>query len=125
MKMRFFVALCAIVTIMAMTAMAADVTGKWTAEVQGRNGTQTRTFNLKADGAKLTGTVSGMGGRENEISDGKVNGDEITFTTTVQMQGNEMKINYVGKVSGDEIKFTQSREGSDRKQEFTAKRATT
>ena len=39
---------------------AADVTGKWTAEVQGRGGNpMTVTMNLKADGNNLTGTVSG------------------------------------------------------------------
>jgi hypothetical protein len=41
------------------------------------------------------------------------------------MQGNEVKMAYKGKVSGSEIKFTRTREGSDRAQEFTAKKGTT
>ena len=48
---------------LAFAAMAADVTGKWVGQVQGRNGAQDVTFNLKADGSKLTGTVLGGGGR--------------------------------------------------------------
>jgi hypothetical protein len=56
-----------VVTLMLVVAfalMAADITGKWVAEQPGRNGGPPRqtTFNLKADGATLTGTVTGGGG---------------------------------------------------------------
>jgi len=111
----------------AMVALvcAADVSGKWTAEVQGRGGnTMTQTFTFKVDGDKLTGTFSGGRGGELQISDGKVKGDEISFTVVRQGQSGEVKINYKGKVSGDEIKFTSQREGGQgQAQEFTAKRA--
>ena len=105
-------------------AWAADVTGKWTAQVPGRQGqTSEQTFNLKAEGDKLTGTVSGQQG-ENPISDGKISGDEVSFVVKANFGGNEVKLVYKGKVAGDEIKFTRTREGSDRPpQEFTAKRA--
>ena len=110
------------------SAFAADVTGKWTAEVPGRGG-QTRevTMNLKASGDALTGTMSGPQG-DIEISDGKVSGDEISFNVTREFQGNSMKMHYTGKVDGDQIKFSVTREGGQgggRAQEFTAKRSTT
>jgi len=116
---------CAILFLLlaAMTAFAADVTGKWVAQVPGRNG-QTRevTFNLKVDGASLTGTVSGRGG-DNPIADGKVDGDNISFTQTLEFNGNSVKLIYKGKISGDEIKFTRQREGGEGQgAEFTAKR---
>ena len=42
-----------------MAALAADVTGKWTAQVPGRQGqTRETTFTFKQDGETLTGTVS-------------------------------------------------------------------
>jgi hypothetical protein len=102
---------------------AASVTGKWTAQVPGRDG-QTRdvTFNFKTAGEKLTGTMSGRQG-DMEISDGKVKGDEVSFDVTMTIQGNAMKMTYKGKVAGDEIKFTRHRDGSDRTSEFTAHRA--
>jgi hypothetical protein len=105
-------------------ALASDVNGKWVAQVQGRGGqTREQTFNFKAEGDKLTGTVSGMRG-DNPISDGTIKGDDIEFNVVVSFNGNEFKIHYKGKVSGDEIKFTQTREGSDQPgREFTAKRA--
>jgi len=107
----------------ADVAAAAGVTGKWVAQVPGRDG-QTRevTFNLKAAGEKLTGTMSGRQG-DVDITDGKVKGDEVSFDVTMNMQGNAMKMAYKGKVAGDEIKFTRHREGSDRTSEFTAHRA--
>ena len=48
-----------IMAAMATAAFAADVTGKWAAEVQGRDGQKmTQMFDLKASGETLTGTVS-------------------------------------------------------------------
>jgi hypothetical protein len=93
-----------------VSAWAADVTGKWTAQIPGRQGTTETTFNFKVEGAKLTGTVSSPQG-ENPISDGKVSGDDISFTMTMSFGGNEIKFLYKGKVSGNEIKFTREREG--------------
>jgi len=105
-------------------AWAADVDGKWTAQVPGRGGqTRETTFTFKAEGEKLTGTVSGMQG-DNPISDGKISGDEISFTVKVSFNGNDVILLYKGKVSGDEIKMTRTRQGGDQPgQEFTAKRA--
>jgi hypothetical protein len=110
--------------VFAFAAAAADVTGKWTAETPGRDGqTMTNTFNLKADGSTLTGTVSSMRG-DQEISNGKVDGDNISFNVVMKMQGNEMKMVYKGKIEGDQIKFSRERDGGGgRKQEFVAKRA--
>ena len=102
---------------------AADVSGKWTADVVGRNGqTQATTFVFKVEGEKLTGTVSGRAG-ENPISDGTVKGDEIAFSVAVNFNGNDMKLVYKGKVAGEEIKMTRTREGAGVPAlEFTAKR---
>ena len=105
---------------------AADVTGKWTAEMQGRGGqTMTMTMNLKAEGNTLTGTISGRRG-ETEISDGKVDGNNISFAVVHEFNGNQMKQNFKGKVEGDTIHFTVTMEGgmgNGRSHEFDAKRA--
>jgi len=110
--------------LLTLTALAADVSGKWTAQVPGRNGqTRDATFNFKADGNTLTGTVSGRMG-DMPIADGKIDGDAISFTQTLEFNGNTVKLLYKGTVSGDEIKFTRTREGGEGEpQTFTAKRA--
>jgi len=108
--------------------LAADVTGKWTAEMQGQNGnTRTVTMNLKADGSKLTGTVSGGRGGEAEISDGKVDGNDVSFSVVREFNGNKMTSNYKGKVDGDVIHFNMKMEGGPMgnmpERQFDAKKA--
>jgi hypothetical protein len=113
----------ALMGALSAIALAADVTGKWTAQVPGRDGQlREQTFNLKADGEKLTGTVSGGRGGDVTIADGKVSGNTVSFTVTREMGGNTVKYTYTGTVAGSEIKF--KREGGQGPlREFTAKRA--
>lgn len=124
MKVRTVFLLAAfLVSVMGVVFAAAGVDGKWVAQVPGRGGqTRETTITLKAEGAKLTGTVSGMQG-DQPITDGKIAGDDISFVVVRNIQGNDIKLSYKGKVAGDEIKFTLSREGSDQPPaEFVAKR---
>jgi hypothetical protein len=105
----------------SLAAVAADFNGKWTAEVQGRNGTQTLTFDFHVTGAALTGKVTTPRG-DMDITNGKVDGDNISFDQTMNMNGNAMTMSYTGKADGDTIKF--SRKAGDRPAtEFVAKRA--
>jgi hypothetical protein len=135
-----------VVTLMLVVAfalMAADITGKWVAEQPGRNGGPPRqtTFDLKASGATLTGTMTGgMGGgrrggggggggapQAREISDGKVDGNNISFTVKVDFNGQTMVSKYEGTLSGDELKLKVTRDGQNgpTTTEMTAKRSTT
>ena len=123
-----------ILLVVAFGAMAADISGKWTAESPGRNGGAPRvtTFTFKVDGSKLTGNISrpGRGGDPmvSEITDGKVDGSTVTFSVKTTMGGNEMVQSYKGTINGDTIDFETSRPGQDgtpQVQKMTAKRATT
>jgi hypothetical protein len=117
----FCASLALLACLLVTSALAANVDGKWTAQVPGRQGnTQEMTFNFKADGDKLTGSVSTPRG-EMQIQDGKVDGDNISFSQTFERGGNSMKIMYKGKVSGDTIEFTRGM--GEREAKFTAKRA--
>lgn len=116
---------CAIVfALCAGAALAADVTGTWKASVPGREGAMMETtFTLKAEGAKLTGTVSNQWG-DTEISDGKVAGDNITFKVKREFGDRTMIMVYEGAVAGNEIKFKSTVEGMDRPpREFVAKKS--
>lgn len=87
----------------APTHAATDVTGSWTTQMATPDGNAIQlTFHFKQDGDKLTGTVeSPVGGEPIEITNGKVDGDKITFDTSV----NNTTIDHEGTVSGDEIKL--------------------
>lgn len=113
----------ALLGLFTVLAVAAEVSGTYTAEVPGRGGNMmTQTFHLKTEGDKLTGTVTTPRG-DQEITDGKISGDDLSFVTVFKMQDREMKMTYTGKVEGDTIKFSRQREGADQKQEFVAKKA--
>jgi hypothetical protein len=108
----------------ALSALAGDVTGKWTAEFDTQVGPQKYVFELKADGAKVTGKAAfeRMGQKgEAELKDGKLAGDDISFVEMLDFQGQAIAITYTGKLAGDEIKFTRT-VGDFAKEEFVAKR---
>jgi len=103
----------AILCVLTFAVYAADVSGKWTFETQGRNGATTSTLNLKVDGSKLTGTLDGGRGGPMEISDGHVDGNSISFTVKRSMGGNDVVTPYKGVVNneGDSIKLEFTRAG--------------
>ena len=97
----------------ALVALAADVTGTWKGTADTPMGAVERTFVFKVDGSKLTGeTTSSMTGKST-ITDGKVDGDNISFNVAISVQGYDMKLHYTGVVNGKQIKFhVQSEDGS-------------
>jgi hypothetical protein len=115
--------LMALLGLMCFTFMAsaADVAGKYTAEVPGRNGNATNTFTFKTTGDKVEGTVTNARG-DSPITDGKLSGDTLTFVVVLNFNGNEFKQTYTGKVKGDSIDFSVDR-GRGEPVTFTAKKA--
>jgi len=116
MKKRMLPWVAAIGVLLALAAAAADLNGKWKAEFNTPDGTaRVNTFTLKVDGGKLTGTVQGATD-ETPIQDGKVDGDEISFSAQRPFGA----FTYKGKASGAEIKFKVEFNGQNF--EMTAKR---
>jgi hypothetical protein len=98
--------------------IAGDVTGKWNAKVPMRDGEHAITMILKADGAKLTGSVGSDNG-ETEVLNGKIEGDSLSFNLETSSARYVVK----GKLAGNEIRFSAQREGGERAIEFTATKA--
>jgi len=116
-------------------ALAADVGGKWTMSQEPSNGGPPRvtTFDLKADGMTLTGTVTApLGGRGSgaatpvAITNGKVDGTTIHFDVVRVFAGKSVTTKYEGKVSGDTMHMKQTIDMGKGPQavEVDAKRAT-
>ncbi len=105
--------LLVLLALCAVAAMAADISGNWKATAEGPNGSMERTFVFKQDGTKLTGETTSSFMGKSTITDGKVEGDTVTFTITGRFGDNEMKLNYKGKInSPTEIKFTVDANGN-------------
>jgi len=79
----------------------ADLTGRWLGSTQTPDGQKRETvIALKTEGDRLSGYMSSPQG-DTAISEGKVNGDEISFVIVREMGGQERKIQYTGKLSAD------------------------
>ena len=84
-------------------AFAADIDGNWAGEVQGMDGNPMKiSYTFKTDGATLTGTTKGMDGNDISIQDGKIDGDNFSFSLDFGM-GQPMKFNCTLK--GDTIEM--------------------
>jgi len=99
--------------LLATVAWAADVTGTWKGEVSTPDGNSfTLTYNFKQDGAKLTGTVLGPQGDPLPLDNGKVEGDKISFSVKVDMNGGTV-FSSEGTINGDAITLKTKAEGDD------------
>jgi len=113
-----------LVVLCAAGAWAADISGQWKGEwtefVDSKPPTP-YTFTFKQDGASLTGTVANEGADE-QIRDGKVNGDRVSFVVVRSVGPREVTLTYSGRVDGGEITFKVSLPGSERDWRMTAKK---
>ena len=84
----------------AAAAFAADVTGKWIGNVETPNGPLQLTYEFKADGEALTGTVaSPMGSLP--LNNGKIAAGLLTYD--VAFEGNVIKCEAKVNEAGNEI----------------------
>lgn len=110
MKVSRFFSIAILMAFCAIMACAADFTGTWAGQMAGPDGAGASiSFTFKQDGAKLTGTVAAPQGDPIEITDGKVDGDKISFTVSF----NGFTIKHEGILSGDEIKLTSKTDQGD------------
>jgi len=102
----------ALFALTCLVASAAAIDGKWMTEAPagGKGGPQTLT--LKADGAKLTGSLDAGRGMPADISDGKVDGMNVSFAVVQDFGGNKVTSTYKGMLMGDDLKLTRTREGA-------------
>jgi len=111
-------------TVLAYPSFAADVTGTWKSEFDSQIGRQKYTYTLKQDGEKLTGKANSEVNdqkRETELTEGKIDGDKISFVEMLNFQGNDIRIAYRGTTSNNEMKLTRE-VGTFAKEEIVAKR---
>ena len=98
--------------LVAFSALAADITGTWTATVVTAAGQRDYTYVFRQDGAKLIGTLKSQDGVV-AISNGYINHETITFTENVTVQGRRAVLEYTGElVSDTEIRFKRQAAGT-------------
>ena len=105
---RTFLASAVIVLGLIAVVQAADVTGKWTAKFATQVGDQEYTYEFVQKGTALTGTATGSLTGKSQITEGKVDGDKISFIENATYMDMPLRFEYTGTVtSNDEIKLSR------------------
>ena len=109
--MKRYVVLTAVMIAIAWSVAlrAADPSGRWAATFMTQVGEQVYTYEFIVKGTTLTGTAKGSLTGEGKISDGKVDGDTITFVENTTYMGMPLAFNYTGKMmSADQIELSRT-----------------
>ncbi len=132
MKQLFVLMLVFTFAGLVATARAADKpaankpnpTGAWKWGVKFNDQTFHLTLNLKLEGDKLTGAMTGRNGDETPISDAKFKDGELSFSVVRESNGQSMTRKYAGKLTGDTIKgkSESTRNGQTNTRDWEAKR---
>ena len=107
MKKKFLLFVFSIVMSIGV-ACAQDVTGHWTGKVADQYDI---VYDFKVQGNTLTGKDTHPDGSVSDISNGKINGDTLSFD--VPIQGAVTHV--TGKVNGNTITLSFSIQGNDLK----------
>jgi len=95
----------ALALLLAAPIFAADIDGKWTGTIDGGGGPMQLVYNFKADGTTLTGSTTGPDGMEVKLSDGKIEGNDISFNLTLDFGGQSITMAAKGVLSGSDLKM--------------------
>ena len=109
-RLRFSLLLFLLGFALAPTTAAgrADITGTWTASFDTQIGKQDYTYEFVQKDSTLTGKMKSNLG-SGDITEGKVDGDKVSFVEMLKFQDMEIRITYNGTVtSANEIKFTRN-----------------
>ena len=109
--MKRCVVLAAIVlaTVSSVALRAADPSGRWAATFMTDIGEQVYTYEFIVKGTTVTGTAKGSLTGETKISDGKIDGDTITFVENATYMGMPVVFTYTCKMtSADQIELTRN-----------------
>jgi hypothetical protein len=102
----------AVVVLLAVGAMASELTGTWSGafKVSGGDHSTPQIITLKQDGKKLTGSAGPEPGEQYPIENGQIEGDRVRFEVT----SGEWRFSYDLKRSGeDELKGNLELKGVD------------
>jgi hypothetical protein len=106
MKVVLRLLMVAALVCVAPAVWAADLSGVWKGTFNFNDADVPTTLNLKVSGADVTGTIVGLPTSPEDIHDGKVAGDLVSFWVSTDYQGETYKLVFKGQIKGEQIDFT-------------------
>jgi hypothetical protein len=126
------VILCTFAALLALAAQGADINaepkldGVWKWSFTMPDGTSSSPkVRLKREGDALTGTSTPRPGMAIPITDGKIDGDKVSWTILREAAGRKATTRYEGQIKGDTIKghIHSDWAGETRQYDWSAKRS--
>ena len=99
MLRKFYLAVVAVILLVPIALLAADLTGTWKGAMQ--TGGEA-IFELKVDKGAVTGSMLGEGGKKYPVT-GKLDGENISLSVASEWQGQPVTLLVTGKLSGDDL----------------------
>lgn len=100
-KRRIWAPSVALLTLLALPALAADVSGDWNFKVSSPEGEHPARLSITQNGEKITGAFSSDRGQHK--IEGTVKGNEIQFTVRYTGGDEDMMIPFSGRLEGDKM----------------------
>jgi hypothetical protein len=97
----------AIVLMTLIVQAQSGLAGKWSGEEQSRAGGVPVVLQLTVNGAALTGSVIVGESPAQAIADGKTDGKQLTFRTTILMNGKEVPLLWEGVLEDNELRLVR------------------
>ena len=105
--MKLWALAAVLLLVVSGLAFGADIDGKWTGSIAGPDGNgMPVNYTFKAEGTTLTGFTTGPDNSQVPLKNGKIDGNNISFSISFDMGGQEMKMDFKGVLSGDQLKLT-------------------
>uniref|UniRef100_A0A7C4LM01 Uncharacterized protein n=1 Tax=Schlesneria paludicola TaxID=360056 RepID=A0A7C4LM01_9PLAN len=108
----------------ALAQEKANPTGTWKWTRMQGDKTREMTLKLKLEGDQLTGALIGRNDQETKIEDAQFKDGQVSFSVTIERNGQKFVTKYSGKLEEDTIRGTMAfeRQGQSRTVEWIAKR---
>ena len=91
--------------LVALPALADTVDGKWVGSLDTPNGPVDVNYTFSAKGEMLTGFTTSPDGMSIPIKDGKIKGNKLSFSLTLDFGQGPVTFNYTGEVSPAQLKL--------------------
>ncbi len=91
-----------VLVLLSTSVFAADVTGRWKGPMQSGGNS---VFELKSAKDVVTGNMLGQDGKPYSVSDGKLDGENLSMKVAFEWQGQPVTLVVTGKVSGEEMQL--------------------
>ena len=86
----------------APAGTTVNAAGNWTLTINSPAGTMNSPLNIQVDKENVTGEIGSPSGNV-AITNGKLNGNELSFTYSINFHGQQMTISTKGKIEGNSI----------------------